>query len=105
VTGGASVSAPGRSLGVSALRGQSMALVWIKNSAHQYFVPAPDLTPVQGAVLSLQGLADGAWTARWIDAYTGADLATGPVAVSGGAVTIPVPTFARDVALRLERSP
>jgi hypothetical protein len=101
-------SAPGRNLAAYALRGSTVLLAWLQNVDHQWLLfplPGPDPSPVAGATLPLAGLADGAWTARWIDAYDGADVAVEPVAVAGGAVTLSVPTFARDVALRLEKDP
>ena len=99
-------SAPGRALAAYALRGTDVVLAWVQNVAHQWLLPplpGPNPVPVEDATLALDGLADGAWTARWIDAYTGEDLAGEPVQISGGAVVLAVPTFARDVALRMER--
>jgi hypothetical protein len=78
----------------------------VQNVDHQWDLaplPGPDPTPVEGATLALTDLADGAWTARWIDTYTGLDVATEPVTVVGGAATVAVPTFAKDTALRMER--
>jgi hypothetical protein len=100
------VAAPGRNLAAYALRGASAVLAWVQNVDHQWLLfplPGPDPSPVEGATLALDGLADGDWTARWIDAYTGLDVAIEPITVAGGAATLAVPTFARDVALRLER--
>jgi hypothetical protein len=99
-------AAADRNLAAYALRGSSVVLAWVQNVDHQWLLdplPGPDETPVYGATLALTDLADGAWTARWIDAYTGEDVASSAVSVSGGAVTLAVPTFARDVALRLSR--
>jgi hypothetical protein len=99
-------SAPGRNVDAYALRGASVVLAWVRNVDHQWLLPplpGPDLVPVEDATLPLSGLADGDWTARWIDAYTGDDVAVDAVVVSGGAATLAVPTFVGDVALRLER--
>jgi hypothetical protein len=99
-----------RPLTAWALLGSRTALVWVKNLEHHY---APtnrppggstgDPRPVEGASLALEGLADGAWLARWIDAYDGGEIAAEPVVVVGGAVSLAVPGFVGDVALRLER--
>jgi hypothetical protein len=97
--------AAGRSLTAYALVGERVTLVWIKNLAH-HFAPEGnpgDPVPVAGATLLLEGLADGAWSARWIDAYTGGELRRDAVEVAGGAVELAVPDFVGDVALRLER--
>jgi len=100
------VAASGRNLAAYALRGTSVVLAWLQNVDHQWLLdplPGPDATPVVGATLALGDLADGAWTARWIDSYTGIDVAVDPVQVSGGAITLAVPSFSKDVALRMER--
>jgi hypothetical protein len=102
-----SVTADGRHLAAYALRGTATVLAWVQNVDHQWLLfplPGPDPSPVEGATLALDGLADGGWTARWIDTYTSADVATEPVTVAGGSVALAVPTFAKDVALRMERS-
>jgi hypothetical protein len=99
-------AATDRNLAAYALRGTSVVLAWVQNVDHQWLLdplPGPDETPVEAATLALTDLADGAWTARWIDTYTGADVATSALSVSSGAATLAVPTFARDVALRLDR--
>jgi hypothetical protein len=105
VTGGASASAPGHTLRAQALRGRSVALVWIKNAAHQWWPTdtGPHSEPVPGGTLSLSDLGDGEWLARWIDTYDGHEIAREVVAHAGGALALAVPTFSRDVALRLER--
>jgi hypothetical protein len=103
--GGATAAAPGRSLGVLALRGRTVALAWIKNQAHQWFPTGGgglDPSVVAGASLALDGLADGVWRARWIDTYTGADLAVEDAIAAGGGLVLAAPDFAKDVALRLE---
>lgn len=100
------VAAAGRNLAAYALRGDTTVLAWVQNVDHQWLLfplPGPDPSAVEGATLSLTALADGAWTARWIDTYTGEDVAVEPVTVTGGAATIDAPTFAKDIALRLER--
>lgn len=101
------ITLAGRNLATYALRGDSALLAWIQNVDHQWsFEPpidGPDDTPVEAASLVLDGLGDGAWTARWIDPYTGEDVASEVVLVTGGTTTLVVPTFTHDTALRLER--
>jgi hypothetical protein len=100
------VQAAGRSLTAWALLGPSRGLVWIKNLDHQFFpveTREGDPLPVDGALLELTGLVDGAWQARFLDTTTGADLAIVDLEVVAGAAALPVPSFVGDVALRLER--
>jgi hypothetical protein len=97
--------ATGRSLTAYALVGDPATLAWIKNLAH-HFSPIGnpgDPVPVEGATLALEGLADGGWSARWIDAYSGSEIRSDAVIVAEGAVELAVPDFVGDVALRMER--
>ena len=105
--GGAAGTGAGRELRAQALRGRTTTLVWIKNVAHQWWPTAtgPDPSAVEGASLALTSAGDGAWTARWIDAYDGHEISASIVTVAGGALTLDVPPFSRDVALRLDRTP
>ncbi len=98
-------SAAGRNLRARAMQGSHVVLAWLRNVDHQWFPPETGLDPepVVGARLALTGIADGEWTARWIDTYTGADLAMEPATASGGSLLLDVPIFSKDVALRLDR--
>ncbi|GAA1815244.1 hypothetical protein GCM10009682_40410 [Luedemannella flava] len=58
---------------------------------------------VSGAALSLTGLADGVWRARWLTCDGGTEVARGEARVTGGKLTLAVPTLVRDIALKLER--
>jgi hypothetical protein len=96
------VSAPNHDLRVLSLVGESTALVWVKNAAHQWY--APDESTVTGAALTLPDLADGDWRATWFDTWSGDVLGEDQVDVADDdAVELEVPDFARDVALRLDR--
>jgi len=100
------VSATDRNLAAYALQGDQMVLAWVQNVDHQWLLeplPGPDPSDVVGATLTIANVADGDWTARWIDTYTGLDVAVEPVTAAGGTAVIAVPTFAKDIALRMER--
>ncbi len=62
----------------------------------------PPVFPERRTTLTIRGLQDGPYAARWFDPQTGAWLATQPVTVSGGVLTLPTPTFTRDLALRVD---
>jgi hypothetical protein len=51
-----------------------------------------------------QAAAAGAYTAHWFDPQTGAWLAQSNVQAAGGALTVPVPDFSRDLALSLSKN-
>jgi hypothetical protein len=95
-------TAPGRALLAYALVGPETTLVWLRNAQNTWITP--DATTVEGATLALPALAPGSWRARWFDPWAGVFLAEEPVAVGSGGAVLAVPAFARDVALRLERT-
>ncbi len=97
-------SAPdGRLVRQFVLRGRSTVLVWIKNGVHHWY--APDARDVAGARVRLTGLPAARYAARWLDTRTGAFTDAGTWVPAAGLVELEVPTFARDVALRLDVSP
>jgi hypothetical protein len=98
-------TATGRELTAYGLLGTTEAIVWVKNLAHQWYPAGPsgDPVPVTAATVTVGGLADGVWRARWIDPYGGAEVAAFEIAVSGGMTTLEAPPFTGDVALRLTR--
>ena len=76
-----------------ALAGRRTLLVWVKDGAYQWY--SPDAVPIAGATLAV----NRRWCGRWYDPWTGAWL--------GDEVTfrdrVPIPPFARDVALLAHR--
>ncbi|MBB5376668.1 hypothetical protein HNQ07_002132 [Deinococcus metalli] len=62
----------------------------------------PPVFPQRRTDLSIRGLRDGPYTARWFDPQTGHWLAGQAVTVIGGGLTLPSPTFTRDLALRVD---
>jgi hypothetical protein len=88
----------GRPLRAFQLRGDSIVLVWLKNRQHQWTSPDPE--PIGGVILSLDGFTDGVWQTQWFDTRSSLTN-TGVTIAYEGQVTVEVPTFSRDVALRL----
>jgi hypothetical protein len=60
------------------------------------------LEPISDLRLTIQGLQDGSYQASWYDPSTGQWLAESTVTVQDGIVRLDVPTFAFDLALKLE---
>jgi hypothetical protein len=82
------------------LQGRRTVLLWLKDDAYQWY--APDAAEIEGATLDLDALPRGRWCGAWYDTWTGADLAP-PIRTRGP--DLPIPTFSRDLALRLHRCP
>ena len=59
--------------------------------------------PVNGAKVTLTGLADGVWSIEWWDTLTGERLATAEAAASKGLLQLAPPTFRADIAARLKK--
>jgi MYXO-CTERM domain-containing protein len=99
--GGAPTVADGRALSAWALRGQRVVLVWVKDLDTLWF-KGGDAVAVTGASLTLAGLAAGEWRAVWHDPYASWTPVEAAVTVAGAEVTLAVPDFTRDVAVRLD---
>jgi len=99
------VDAPGRRVAAHLLAGRTTVLAWVKNLDHEYY--QPDRAPVAGGTFVAPLRGGGTWWGKWIDPWTGAVVAKSTVTAAPGqeAVTLAVPTFSRDLALRLARAP
>jgi len=60
---------------------------------------------VEEAIVTITGLGNGMWNARWISTYTGESVSEANALASDGSAELSVPAFSRDIALRLERTP
>lgn len=114
------VSAQSGSLEVTArvLRSDTHAMAWMVSDQYSasgvqraqtdalldgtYREGQPPTFAPRRAALTIRGLRDGPYTARWFDPQSGAWLDTQAVTVSGGVLTLPSPTFTRDLALRVD---
>jgi hypothetical protein len=101
------------------LQSSTQALVWLRSqqleASHVVLAyekakgPGPALpdwtfTPptLTGISVTVSGLADGAYQARWFDPTTGQWLAEASVTAAGGKLTLAAPTFSADLALQLK---
>jgi hypothetical protein len=91
----------GRPIRAFQLRGESTTLAWIKNRQHQWTNPDPE--PVEGTTLVLGGFEEGTWQATWFETRSPETTTTTLIAEAGGQLTVAVPTFSRDIALKLVR--
>lgn len=86
-----------------ALVGRTTVLAWIENPNHQW--TGEDPTTFSDASLALGDLASGSWRATWIDPYGASPNTVVTTTPRDGALTLTVPAFARDLALRLDHLP
>ena len=102
---GLPVDAPDHEVVAHVLSGPATLLAWVRNAAHEYFTP--DRSLVEGAVFAPPLAVDGRWVGEWIDPWSGAILGVVDVQAGGpdGTPELAVPSFSRDVALRLDHAP
>jgi hypothetical protein len=103
------------------LQSQNRAVVWVRSQQYDAIgairayekafgagTAGPNWTfqppTLCGLALALNGLQDGAYTARWFDPQTGRWLAQATVQATGGALSLPVPDFSRDLALKFAKN-
>ncbi len=89
-------------LRVLALCGRTSALAWVKNTGDLY-LDAGDDSVISGATLTLTGVPDGPFQVQWVDPWGGPAPAATTATASSSQVTIALPDFRRDLALRLEQ--
>jgi hypothetical protein len=63
-----------------------------------------DLPEITGLELTLVGLVDGSYQARWYSPETGQWLAEQTIQVQDGVSILAIPSFSTDLALKVERS-
>jgi hypothetical protein len=96
------------------LQSSSRALVWVRNRAYDsqtariagrpssagpnWIYEPPTMS---GLTLKVSGLADGDYTARWYSPQTGAWLDESRAASAGGSLSLAIPQFSRDLAVKV----
>lgn len=100
------------------LQSETHALIWVRNKAYEGsaagrayaaikappsdWVYRPEV--ISGATLTITGLEDGAYTARWFDSQSGTWLEETPLQVTDQTATLLVPDFDRDLAVKILRN-
>jgi hypothetical protein len=87
-----------RALGLQA---PGLALVWLQDRTSTWRAVLEKVAPQQmtGLRLTVPGLAVGAYQLEWWNTYTGAIFQRARASAADGKLTVPVPTFTRDVAV------
>jgi hypothetical protein len=101
------------------LQSATQALVWVRSQQYEQSRAVlaylktkgtgpelPDWTfeppPLSGLTVTVSGLSDGSYTARWFDPQTGQWLAQTSATSAGGKLALAAPDFSRDLALQLK---
>ena len=89
------------------LRSQSRAYVWVRDTQNEYGTGARPGNlagrTITGSIVNVSGMNDGTYEVRVYDTWSGAGVTSTYQAVAvGGTLTVPLPTFTRDVALKID---
>ncbi|HUT35940.1 MAG TPA: DUF5060 domain-containing protein [Planctomycetota bacterium] len=98
-----SFPSPHHDLGALALQGQKKAYVWVYSTSSMERMPSPQTAPrFKDIVLRLTGLSPGKYDVEVWDTHKGVVLARHPLATEGSSLTIPLPEFRTDCALKVK---
>lgn len=86
---------------VGAFQNQDRALIWINDTLATYDVANP--RTVSGMSFTIPGLNNGTYDVKYVDTVTGATVSTEAVLASGGQLTLNIPSFTRDIAVKAVR--
>jgi hypothetical protein len=87
------------------LTSDRLLLLWVHNQESTWRTEADGKQPhdLAGLRLTVPVPADGAWRVQWWDTFKGEVLREEKLRAAGGKLSVVVPTFARDLAARVER--
>ncbi|MFC3800356.1 fibronectin type III domain-containing protein [Cohnella sp. GCM10012308] len=77
------------------------ALLWVNDTQSNYTVGSP--RTVTGLSVSLTGMNNGTYDITYFNTVTGTNVSTTTAAASGGTVTLSIPSFTRDIAVKAVR--
>ncbi|SFA71294.1 Chitodextrinase [Cohnella sp. OV330] len=77
------------------------ALLWVNDTQSNYTVGSP--RTVTGLSVSLTGMNNGTYDITYFNTVTGTNVSTTTAAASGGTVTLSLPSFTRDIAVKAVR--
>jgi hypothetical protein len=85
------------------LLGKKLSILWLQNKNHTWWNVINDapVAPVEKATVTLNGVAPGAHKVEFWNTWTGRVENTRQLTAKGGALEIPIPGLARDMALKI----
>lgn len=90
------------------LQGKDRAYLWLFNSDaswHRLVAEKATISPINGAILKLNGLMPGTYRLQWWDTRNGEIVQVERVSAKGSELSIAVPEFLTDIACQIERIP
>jgi hypothetical protein len=93
-------TSPTHPIFVTGMQGPALALLWLKNDAHQW--DHPDPSAVNGATVTLT-LSAGSWCGAWWDTAAGVPREVVQFTAGADPIVLSAPVFSGDVALRAAR--
>jgi hypothetical protein len=85
------------------LRNPQMAYLWVYSRSAMEKMPAEGQEPVfENITLQIRGMASSAFRVEVWDTYKGSRIASLELAASDGKLTVPLPKFRNDVALKIK---
>ena len=92
-------------LRVLGLASDDRVLAWVQNKSHTWFNVRDkrSIPPVPPTVLTVGGLADGAWRVELWDTVRSTSLGTAEARAEKGRIEVPLPAIPEDLALKLIR--
>ncbi|MBM7567262.1 fibronectin type III domain-containing protein [Paenibacillus sacheonensis] len=86
---------------VGAFKNADRALLWVNDTQATYDVGTP--RTVSGMSFTLPSMNNGTYDIRFVDTVSGATMSTATAAASGGNLVLAIPSFARDIAVKVVR--
>jgi len=87
-------------------QGSDRAYIWVFNKEATWYnlvIDKKQPTPVGGASIEIRGLRPGSYRIEWWDTHKGKIIQAEKVSSAQDRLQIPVPSFSRDIALKIRR--
>ena len=84
------------------LRGRSLTLLWIQNSAHtwSHVASGKTVSPIPPSKAEWTGLREGRYRVEWWDTYTGGIFEVTTATCTGGVLLLTIPEVQKDMAVK-----
>jgi hypothetical protein len=93
-------------LRVLGYQGDDCAYLWISDSRATWWNQIAENKqpePVTDAAIEIRGFRDGTYRVEWWDTYEGKTIRMEQVSCTGESLRIPIPSFSRDIAVKIRR--